>query len=151
VVAFFIIIYAFLKIKGEIMKKIKIQEIIFISLLLVICMISYIAYSFPSLLHICYLFSNSTASFLALSLMWIYPLSRDKLKKISIPQFLIAGVATIAILVLYVGIAVYFLWHYPLSSITEPIDCFIAIWGVAALTFSTMSGIWCISIKLLKK
>jgi hypothetical protein len=130
------------------MKKIK---IIFVSLILAIFIISCVAYSFPNLLDYCFIFSNSTASFLALSLMWIYPLSRDKLKKISIPQFLIAGVATIAILVLYVGIAVYFLWHYPLSSITEPIDCFIAIWGVAALTFSTMSGIWCISIKLLKK
>jgi len=128
----------------------KIKKIIFISLILLLFIISCIAYSFPNLLDYCFPFSIPIGSFLAISLTWIYPFSRDK-QHISIPRFLIASVITIVILVVYVGIFGYFLWHHPLSSITEPIHCFIAIWCVSIFTFSMLLSVDFIFSKVFKK
>jgi hypothetical protein len=127
-----------------------IPKITFISLILIICIISYIAYSFPNLFQICFHLSNIIASLLVVNLIAIYSLSHARPQEppqispqISIQRFLIiiltASATIIAILVIYVGIIGYFLWHYPLSSFSEPFDCFIAIWGIATLTFSTIT------------
>ena len=121
------------------MTKIKIQKIIFISLILVIFIISCIAYSFPDLFPTCFFLSNITAAFLFSNLLWIRPPYHDSIQKISLPQFLTASVIASVILFIYIGIGVYFLWHYPLSSITEPINCFAIIWGIAVLTFSALT------------
>jgi len=120
--------------------KLKTQKITFISLILIICIISYIGYKFPNFLPICFQLSIITATFLSINLSWICPpLNHSPRTQVSSMRFLIACVAAIAILIIYIGIVGYFLWHHPLSSITEPINCFIVIWGIATFTFSTLT------------
>lgn len=134
------------------MKKIKIQKITFISLILVIFIISCIAYTFPNLFPMCFPLSNIAAAFLFSNFLWIYPsLNHNFRTQISPMRFLIACIAVSIILIIYIGIIGYFLWHYPLSSIIEPINCFIITLGVSFFTFSTLTFLSFTFTKIYKK
>ena len=113
------------------MTKIKaIFKTIFFSLILVICIISYVAYRFPDLFPICFHLSNFVAIYLALILSMLI-LSHNPFY-FSIMRLLM----TIVFLFIWFVIVGIFLWFYPLASISDPIYCFITVWGIAALTFS---------------
>ena len=119
------------------MKKIRNQKIIFISLILAICIISCIAYTFPNLLSMCFFLSNAAAAFLFSAFSWICPSLNHSSRTQKMSP--IKWVTGIAILITYMGVIWYFLWNYPLSSITEPIHCFIVIWGISIFTFLTLT------------
>ena len=111
--------------------KLIIQKTTFISLILIICIISYIGYKFPNLLPLCFQLSIIAATLLSINLLWIYPFQYQ----ISIIRIFIASV----ILFIYIGTNGYFLQHYPLFSFSEPINCFIVVWGIVAYTFLTLT------------
>jgi len=132
--------------------KLKTLQTTFFSLILIICIISYIAYSFPDLFQICFHLSNFVALFLSINFLRIIFFHNPNPQLYYLKtRFLIANVIAIVISVIWLGIIGYFLWHYPLSSFTEPSDCFIIIWGIATLTFSAFTLIFLIYIRILKK
>ena len=112
----------------------KILKTIFISLILSICIMSYIGYSSPDRFPTCFHLSNITAAFLSSILILTYPPPHDfKPNHLKI-RILIA----IVIILIWFGTTSYFI-QYPLSSYSEPMDCFIAIWEIATLTFFTLT------------
>ena len=112
----------------------KILKTTFIFLILSICIMPYIGYSSPDKFQICFHLSNITAIFLSSNLLLLYPPSNDfKPNQLKI-RILIASV----IILTWFGITSFFI-QYPLSSYSEPIECFIVIWGIAALNFSTFT------------